>query len=64
MTHGRPNCRLLIYCGTASVKANTATGISVLYGVTFANPYFWFALVACLALGVCLLASWPVQIQN
>jgi hypothetical protein len=46
------------------VKANTATGLSVLYGVTFANPYFWVALVACLALGVCVLASWPVQIQN
>jgi len=46
------------------VKADTATRLSVLYGVTFANPNFWVALLACLALGVCLLASWPVQIQN
>ena len=41
-----------------------AIGLSALYGHTVANPAWWVALVACLTLGVCLLASWPVRIQH
>jgi ABC-type antimicrobial peptide transport system permease subunit len=38
-----------------------ATGLSVLSGLTINNPFFWVALLACLMLGVSLVASWPVR---
>jgi hypothetical protein len=43
------------------IESNKATGLSAITGVTTQNPFFWAALVACLVLGVCLVASWPVR---
>jgi hypothetical protein len=45
------------------ISTSKATGLSAITGMTTANPFFWTALVACLVLGVCLVASWPVRIQ-
>jgi hypothetical protein len=44
------------------VRSGTATGLSVITGMTVSNPFFWAALVACLVLGVSVMASWPVRI--
>jgi hypothetical protein len=44
-------------------SASKATGISAITSITTANPFFWAALVACLVLGVCLVASWPVPVR-
>jgi len=43
-------------------STSRATGLSAIVGMTTANPFFWTALVACLVLGVCLVASWPVRV--
>jgi hypothetical protein len=45
------------------ISTSKATGITVLTGMTTQNPFFWAALVACLVLGVCLVASWPVPVK-
>jgi hypothetical protein len=45
------------------LSTSKATGLSALVGMTTGNPFFWTALVACLVLGVCLVASWPVRVQ-
>jgi hypothetical protein len=45
------------------LSTSRATGLSAITGMTTANPFFWTALVACLVLGVCLVASWPVRVQ-
>jgi len=39
-----------------------ATGLSALTGMTTANPFWWTALVCCVVLGCCLVASWPVRV--
>jgi hypothetical protein len=44
-------------------STSRATGISAITGVTTGNPFFWLALVACLMLGVSLVASWPVRVH-
>jgi hypothetical protein len=44
-------------------STSKATGLSAITGITTANPFFWTALVACLVLGVCLIASWPVRVH-
>jgi hypothetical protein len=44
-------------------STSKATGLSAIIGMTTGNPFFWMALVACLMLGVCLVASWPVRAQ-
>jgi hypothetical protein len=44
------------------LSASRATGLSAITGITTANRFFWTALVACLVLGVCLVASWPVRV--
>jgi hypothetical protein len=44
-------------------RSATATGLSVITGMTIGNPFFWAALVACLVLGVSVMASWPVRVQ-
>ena len=44
-------------------SASRAIGVSAITGLTTANPFFWTALIACLVLGVCLVASWPVRVQ-
>ena len=44
-------------------STSRATGITAITGLTTANPFFWTALIACLVLGVCLVASWPVRVQ-
>jgi hypothetical protein len=44
-------------------STSKATGISAITGITTANPFFWVALVACLMLGVSLVASWPVPVR-
>ena len=44
-------------------SASRATGISAITGMTTQNPFFWVALVACLMLGVSLVASWPVPVR-
>jgi hypothetical protein len=38
-----------------------AIGLSAIAGITILNPFFWVALVACLALGVSIVGSWPVR---
>ncbi|HZV89557.1 MAG TPA: hypothetical protein VFF95_18560 [Candidatus Binatus sp.] len=53
-------CFLLL---TIFLSTSKATGISAITGVTTGNPFFWTALVACLVLGVCLVASWPVRVH-
>jgi hypothetical protein len=53
-------CFLLL---TIFLSTSKATGLSAITGVTTANPFFWLALVACLMLGVSLVASWPVRVQ-
>jgi hypothetical protein len=45
------------------LSTSKATGITVLTGMTTQNPFFWVALVACLMLGVSLVASWPVPVR-
>ena len=45
------------------ISTSKATGMSAITGMTTANPFFWAALIACLVLGVCLVASWPVRVQ-
>jgi hypothetical protein len=45
------------------LSTSRATGLSAITGMTTANPFFWAALVACLVLGVCLVASWPVRVH-
>ena len=44
------------------LSTSKATGLSALTGMTTANPFFWTALLACLVLGVCLVASWPTRV--
>ena len=45
------------------ISTSKATGLSAITGMTTANPFFWVALVACLMLGVSLVASWPVPVR-
>ena len=45
-------------------SASKATGISALAGLTTSNPFWWTALVACLILGCCIVASWPVRVPS
>jgi hypothetical protein len=45
-------------------SASKATGISALAGMTTSNPFWWTALVACLILGWCIVASWPVRVPS
>ena len=45
------------------LSTNRATGLSAIVGMTTGNPFFWVALVACLMLGVSLVASWPVPVR-
>jgi hypothetical protein len=45
------------------VSTSRATGLSAIVGMTTGNPFFWTALVACLVLGVCLAASWPLRVH-
>jgi hypothetical protein len=45
------------------ISASKATGLSALVAMTTGNVFFWLALVACLTLGVCLVASWPVPVK-
>ena len=42
-------------------RTNTAIGLSAIAGLTYHNPWFWIALVACLALGLAIIGSWPVR---
>jgi hypothetical protein len=44
------------------LSTSKATGLSAIAGMTAANPFFWTALVACLVLGICLVASWPLRV--
>ena len=41
------------------LHSNTAVGLSVLTYFTTANPWWWVALVSCVALGLALVHSWP-----
>lgn len=55
---------LYIYMAIIRPSQAQATGLSVIQGVTIHNVFFWVALVACLALGICLSASWPTRIPS
>ena len=44
------------------LQRNQAIGLSAVTGITVYNPLFWLALVACLALGVAVVGSWPVRV--
>jgi hypothetical protein len=46
------------------VHGTTATSLRALQGYTTQNPFFWIALVACLALGVSIIGSLPVRIPS
>ena len=43
------------------IRGTAATGLTAITGVTIQNPFFWIALVSCIALGISLCASWPVR---
>lgn len=45
-------------------RPGVATSLSALQAITINNPGFWVALLACLALGVALVGSWPVPVQR
>ena len=40
-----------------------AIAVSALAGITILNPFFYVALLSCLALGVSIVGSWPVRVQ-
>jgi hypothetical protein len=42
------------------LRANKATGLSVIAGLTIHNPLFWAAFVASLVIGCAIVGSWPV----
>jgi len=42
-------------------STSKATGLSALAAMTTENPFWWTALVCCVVLGCCLVASWPVR---
>ena len=54
---------LVFLFATIRPKAHTATGLSVITGLTIHNVWFWIELVACLALGSAMV-SWPVRING
>ena len=43
--------------------SNAAIAVSVFTGMTYYNPLWWTALLACLLLGVSLVGSWPVPVK-
>ena len=46
-----------------TVRANHATSVGVIYGVTFGNPLFYVGLLGCLLVGVALVGSWPTPVR-
>ena len=55
---------LYLYLAVIHPSHAQATGLTVIQGLTVQNIFFWVALVACLALGLCFSASWPNRIPS
>ena len=53
---------LFLILSGGPIETNHAIGLSAVTGITVYNPLFWLALVACLALGVAVIGSWPVRV--
>lgn len=45
----------------ASQGLHWAVDVRVIGMITIHNSWFWVALLACLALGLAIVASWPVR---
>lgn len=47
-----------------NLRPNTAVSLHVITSLTTQNPLWWIALVACIALGCALIASWPRKVPS
>jgi hypothetical protein len=41
------------------VPAGTAIGVDVFKSLLVLNPYWWFSMAACFAIGILVTRSWP-----
>ena len=50
---------VFVLCRFRPVESNKATAVSAILLYTTQNPWWWVALVACIAIGCGLVRSWP-----